>query len=109
VAGSGLCDHPAIPERAEHALTTTDPDKPSSRGQNPRAAPRRTAPPTAEPGAPSRPIRITELKSCTPHDFYVVTKSGQHIDTTDGNTYQATLKDTLGYVELNAGQHTRAA
>lgn len=40
-------------------------------------------------------------------DFYVRTKDGDRYNTDDGNAWEATSKDTLGYSTVNAGEHRK--
>jgi hypothetical protein len=49
-------------------------------------------------------LRADSQLSVSEDEFYVATKSGEHVDEGDGNSYEATT-DTLGYAELNAGEH----
>jgi hypothetical protein len=39
------------------------------------------------------------------NDFYVLTPTGQHIETGDGNSSDATSKETLGHKTLGYGDH----
>lgn len=53
-------------------------------------------------------VRIDGLASTSVYedDFYIVTKDGRRIDQGDGNSWDAVdLDETLGFAEVNAGQH----
>jgi hypothetical protein len=51
-------------------------------------------------------LRADGQLSVSEDEFYVATKSGEHVDEGDGNSYDAiNYDDLLSYAELNAGEH----
>jgi hypothetical protein len=51
-------------------------------------------------------LRADKQLSVDEYEFYITTKSGEHVDEGDGNSYDAAnYDDVLSYVELNAGEH----